>query len=118
MMRYGPKGIWDESFFLFFIKSGITLIKATVDEKKITKGIEIQPNQKPITERSLASPNPIPSLFLNYHMKISNIDFVISMDLGTAGPAGFNGAVRCKQRWRRRQYLKNKYCAFRYRYRY
>ena len=62
----GQKGFVTKIFFLFFIKSGITLIKATVDEKKITKGIEIQPNQKPITERSLASPNPIPSLFLNF----------------------------------------------------
>ena len=44
----------------------MTLIKATAEEKNITKGIEIQPNQKPITETNLASPKPIPSLFLNF----------------------------------------------------
>ena len=47
MIMNGPKGICDESFFLFLIKSGITLIKATNDEKNITNGIDIQPNQKP-----------------------------------------------------------------------
>ena len=66
MIMNGPKGICDESFFLFLIKSGITLIKATNDEKNITNGIDIQPNQKPITESNFASPNPIPSLFLNF----------------------------------------------------
>ena len=41
-------------------------MRAIADEKKITKGIEIQPNQKPINETNLASPKPIPSLFLNF----------------------------------------------------
>ena len=66
MIMNGPKGICDESFFLFFIKSGITLIKATNDEKNITNGMDIQPNQQPITESNFASPKPIHSLFLNF----------------------------------------------------
>ena len=36
---YGPKGIWELSFFDFFNKSGITIIKAIVDERKIINGI-------------------------------------------------------------------------------
>ena len=53
-------------FFLFLIKSGITLNRAIADEKKIINGIETQPNQKPIAESNLASPKPMPSLFLNF----------------------------------------------------
>ena len=64
-MMYGPNGIWEESFFDFFIRLGITNNKAVIDDKNITKGIEIHPNQKPIADRSFASPKPIPSLFLN-----------------------------------------------------
>ena len=41
-------------------------MRAIADEKKITNGIETQPNQKPITETNLASPKPIPSLFLSF----------------------------------------------------
>ena len=43
-----------------------SLKSAMTDEKNITKGIEAHPNQKPITESNLASPKPIPSLFLNF----------------------------------------------------
>ena len=66
MIMKGPKGICEERFFLFLIKSGMTLMRAIADEKKITNGIETQPNQKPITETNLASPKPIPSLFLSF----------------------------------------------------
>ena len=61
---YGPKGICEDSDFEFFNKLGITLNKAITEDKNITKGIEIHPNQNPIADRSLASPKPIPSLFL------------------------------------------------------
>ena len=39
-------------------------MRAIADEKKITKGIDIQPNQKPITETNLASPKPKPTIIL------------------------------------------------------
>ena len=60
----GPKGISEVSFLLLFIKLGVTVISATTEEINITNGIEIQPNQKPITANNFASPNHIPSLFL------------------------------------------------------
>ncbi len=60
----GPNGISEENFLLLFIKLGKTAIKATIEELNITNGIAIQPNQKPIADNNLASPNPIPSLFL------------------------------------------------------
>ena len=60
----GPNGISDENFLLLFIKLGKTTNNATIEELNITKGIEIHPNQKPIADNNLASPNPIPSLFL------------------------------------------------------
>ena len=65
MIMYGPKGICEDSDFEFFNKLGITLNRAITDDKNITKGIEIHPNQNPIADKSLASPKPIPSLFLN-----------------------------------------------------
>ena len=64
MIMYGPKGICEDSDFEFFNKLGITLNRAITDDKNITKGIEIHPNQNPIADKSLASPKPIPSLFL------------------------------------------------------
>ena len=60
----GPNGIWEDIFLLFLIKLGITENKATTDEIKITKGIDIQPNQNPIADNNFASPKPIPSFFL------------------------------------------------------
>ena len=63
MIMYGPNGIWEDRDFERFNKLGITLNKAIIDDKNITKGIETQPNQKPIADRSFASPNPIPSFF-------------------------------------------------------
>ena len=57
------KGICELNFFDFLIKSGVTEIKANTEEKNRTKGIEIHPNQKPITASNLASPSPIPSFF-------------------------------------------------------
>ena len=60
----GPNGISDENFLLLFIKLGKTTNNATIEELNITNGIAIQPNQKPIADNNLASPNPIPSLFL------------------------------------------------------
>ena len=64
MIMYGPNGIWEDRDFERFNKLGITLNKAIIDDKNITKGIETHPNQKPIADRSFASPNPIPSFFL------------------------------------------------------
>ena len=63
-IMYGPKGIWLDNFFEFLIKSGITLISANIEARKIINGIEIQPNQKPIAANNFASPKPIPSFFL------------------------------------------------------
>ena len=60
----GPKGISDESFLLLSTKLGSTEIRATIEELNITNGIAIQPNQKPMTAKSFASPKPMPSLFL------------------------------------------------------
>ena len=46
---------------------------ATKDEKNKIKGIDIHPNQKPIADKSFASPKPIPSLYLNLlYAKIMN----------------------------------------------
>ena len=60
----GPKGICEDIDLDFFNKLGITLNRAITDDKNITKGIEIHPNQKPIADRSFASPKPMPSFFL------------------------------------------------------
>ena len=65
MMIYGPKGICEDIVLEFFIKLGATLNKAMIDDKKIMNGIANQPNQKPMTAKSFASPNPIPSFFLS-----------------------------------------------------
>ena len=64
MIIYGPKGICEDRDFERFNKLGITLNKAIIDDKNITKGMEIHPNQKPIADRSFASPKPMPSFFL------------------------------------------------------
>ena len=64
MMMYGPKGICEDIDFEFFNKLGTTLNNAITEDKKIINGIANQPNQKPITAKSFASPNPIPSFFL------------------------------------------------------
>ena len=64
MIMYGPKGICEDSDFEFFIKLGITLNKAITEDKNIIKGIDIHPNQKPIADKSFASPKPMPSFFL------------------------------------------------------
>ena len=61
---YGPNGICEESFFDLLIKLGTTDNRAIIEEIKITKGIANHPNQKPIADKSFASPNPIPSFFL------------------------------------------------------
>ena len=60
----GPKGICEDIDFEFFIKLGITLNKAIIEDKNIIKGIDTHPNQNPIAANNLASPNPIPSFFL------------------------------------------------------
>ena len=60
---YGPNGICDENFLVLFNRLGITKINATIEELNKTKGIAIQPNQKPITANSFASPRPIHSIF-------------------------------------------------------
>ena len=65
MIMYGPKGICEDRDFERFNKLGITLNKAIIDDKKIINGIANQPNQKPMTAKSFASPNPIPSFFLS-----------------------------------------------------
>ena len=64
MIMYGPKGICEDSDFEFLIKLGITLNKAITEDKNIIKGIDIHPNQKPIADKSFASPKPMPSFFL------------------------------------------------------
>ena len=53
----------------FLINDGNAITRAIIDEKNNTKGIEYQPNQNPIADNSLASPNPIPSLFLIFLYK-------------------------------------------------
>ena len=50
----------------FLNKSGMANANATKDEKNKIKGIDTHPNQKPIADKSFASPKPIPSLFLNF----------------------------------------------------
>ena len=65
-MMYGPNGICEDIVFDFLIRDGVTIRSATTEDIKIIKGIHIQPNQKPIAESNFASPNPIPSLFLNF----------------------------------------------------
>ena len=64
IIMYGPKGISEDKPFDFFNKLGVIEINAIIEDKNIIKGIDIQPNQKPITANNLASPNPIPSFFL------------------------------------------------------
>ena len=61
---YGPNGIWEENFLDLFIKLGITETNAIKDDRKTINGIDIQPNQNPMTANSFASPKPIPSFFL------------------------------------------------------
>ena len=61
---YGPKGICEDRDFERFNKLGITLNKAITEDKNIIKGIDIHPNQKPISDKSFASPKPMPSFFL------------------------------------------------------
>ena len=59
--------------FSFFINEGKVDIKAIKDEKNKINGNEIHPNQKPIAANNLASPSPIPSLFLIFlYKKIIN----------------------------------------------
>ena len=50
----------------FLNKSGMANANATKDEKNKIKGIDTHPNQKPIADKSFASPKPIPSLFFNF----------------------------------------------------
>ena len=64
MIIYGPKGICEDRDFECFNKLGITLNKAITEDKNIIKGIDIHPNQKPIADKSFASPKPMPSFFL------------------------------------------------------
>ena len=50
--------------FVFLDELAKTFSAGGNNNLKITNGIEIHPNQKPITANNFASPNPIPSLFL------------------------------------------------------
>ena len=59
----GPKGIFDLRFFFLLIKDGITKINPSTADTKRTKGIDSQPNNKPMPAINLASPRPIPSTF-------------------------------------------------------
>ena len=59
----GPKGISDLRFFFLLIKDGITEINPSTADAKRTKGIDCQPNNKPMPAINLASPKPIPSIF-------------------------------------------------------
>ena len=65
----GPKGIGVDKFLDLVTKVGATYDNAIIDEKKITIGTLTHPNQNPIADKSLASPNPIPSLFLIFLYK-------------------------------------------------
>ena len=69
IIKKGPYGISEESFRVLFINDGKTVANAIIDEKKITIGILAQPNQKPIADKSFASPKPIPSFCLNIFLK-------------------------------------------------
>ena len=62
-IKYGPKGIWDVSFFDFLIKLGVTQINANTDEKNKTKGIEIHPNQNQLQQVILHLQVPCPLCF-------------------------------------------------------
>ena len=69
IIRYGPKGISVVKLLVLFIKVGATYNKAITEEKKIISGTLTHPNQNPIADKSLASPKPIPSLFLIFLYK-------------------------------------------------
>ena len=69
IIKKGPKGISAERFLVLFINDGATVANAIKDEKKITIGMLAQPNQKPIADSNLASPKPMPSLFLIFLYK-------------------------------------------------
>jgi len=73
---YGPNGIWEDKFLDLLINEGKENIKAIIDDRNKTKGIETQPNQNPIADNSLASPKPIPSLFLIF-LYVKIIDHII-----------------------------------------
>ena len=59
----GPKGIFDLRFFFLLIKDGVAKINPSTADTKRTKGIDCQPNNKPMPVINLASPKPIPSIF-------------------------------------------------------
>ena len=59
-----PKGISVLRFLFLLIKDGKTIINANTAETNKIKGIDCQPNNKPIPAINLASPKPIPSIFL------------------------------------------------------
>ena len=59
----GPKGIFDLRFFFLLIIDGVAKINPSTADIKRTKGIDCQPNNKPIPVINLASPKPIPSIF-------------------------------------------------------
>ena len=70
---YGPNGIWEDKFLDLLTNDGNENPKAIIEDKNNTKGIETQPNHNPIADNSLASPKPIPSLFLIFlYAKIIN----------------------------------------------
>ena len=49
---------------VYLSESENRIIESIIEEIKITKGIANHPNQKPMADKSFASPNPIPSFFL------------------------------------------------------
>ena len=59
----GPKGIFDLKFFFLLIKDGVAKTNPSTADIKRTKGIDCQPNNKPMPVINLASPKPIPSIF-------------------------------------------------------
>ena len=61
---WGPKGISDFKVFFFAANEGITSNNPKTAATKRTKGIDCQPNNNQIPAMSLASPRPIPSIFL------------------------------------------------------
>ena len=53
----------------FLNKSGIANANATKDEKNKIKGIDTHPNQKPIADKSFASPKPSLLYFLIFYIQ-------------------------------------------------
>ena len=63
-MINGPKGIIEPVDLLLINKDGNTNNNPRTDATNNIMKIDLNPNKKPNADKSLASPNPIASLFL------------------------------------------------------